>query len=118
LKKDDFEIARDRKWACAEMVRVTSDMLEGRLSFLEGAVRITELRYNACLEDDQDALLFVVIESETDHLPLGEVQKLWDQDALRKLRPTIESWEKYAREEGLEACKRLAKKCALPPDYE
>jgi hypothetical protein len=93
LKKDDFEIARDRKWACAEMVRVTSDMLEGKLSFLEGAVRITKLRYNAGLKDDEDALFFAVIESETDHLPLGEVQKLWDQEALEKLRPTLESWE-------------------------
>jgi hypothetical protein len=118
LKRDDFEIARDRKWACAEMVRVTSDMLEGRLSFLEGAVRITQLRHNACLDDDEDASIFVAIESETDHLPLGEVQKLWDQDALEKLQPTIESWEKYARDEGLEACKRLAKKCALPPGPE
>ena len=93
-------------------------MLAGKLSFLEGAVQIAKLRYNAGLEDDEDALLFSVIESETDHLPLGEVQKLWDQDALEKLRPTIESWEKNAREEGLEACKRLAKKCALPPDHE
>ena len=60
------------------VVSVATDMLSGRLSFLEGARLLSHLRVALRLPvDDPDFLPFVATDSETDHLPLGDVRRFW-----------------------------------------
>jgi hypothetical protein len=82
-------------------------MREGSLSFIEGAREICALAYQVGLDCDPDVIVFVGIESETDALPMGDVRKLWQEEALRKLQPEIDHAEAWARASGSAACESL-----------
>ncbi len=91
-----------------KIVETAHAILDGRLSFIQGARRINRLSVDADVPDfDPDLTCFVLIDSETDTLPLGEVQKLWQPAALAKLQPEIERSEQWAREIGWAACQSL-----------
>mgnify|MGYP001116419844 CR=1 FL=1 len=103
-------MSTDRGIAMArlDIAATAQAMLDGGLSFIEGGRRIAELRFYADLpEDDQDAMAFVLIDSETDTLPFGETKALWNPEALAKLQPEIERSERWAREISQEPCRRL-----------
>jgi hypothetical protein len=101
----DVEQARIRLAQCALAI------LSGTISFVEGARQITALRTQAKLDDfDPDIIPFVVIDSETDALPLGQVRALWASDALAKLQPEIDAAEKWARDTGIKYCLSLVER--------
>lgn len=90
------------------IVETARAMLQGQLSFIEGALRINGSRMNADLPElDPDMVCFLLIDSETDTLPFGDVRPLWQPAALAKLQPKIEQSEKWARETGWAACQSL-----------
>lgn len=91
-----------------QIIQTAQSMLDGTLSFIEGARLIGHLRWEAGFPDfDPDILPFVAIDSETDALPIGDVRKLWAPDALQKLQPEIEQSEKWARDIGYPYCQKL-----------
>jgi hypothetical protein len=94
---------RERK----KLVDTVRRMLSGDVSFLEGARMIRDSGALEVDDFDEDILPFVVIVSETDRFPLGEVRQLWDPDALAKLQPEIDSAEKWAIETAGRHCQRL-----------
>jgi hypothetical protein len=49
------------------------------------------------------------IESETDHLPVGEVRKLWAASALQEKDAEIASAEAFWKTELLGACERIVR---------
>jgi hypothetical protein len=85
-------------------------MLEGTLSFIEGARVISRNQFDADLELDVDISPFVGIDSCTDALPLGEARSLWRQDALDRLQPEIDKAEDWARGLGSERCRNLIRR--------
>lgn len=86
-------------------------MIGGELSFLEGARKLVDLRHAAGISDeDVDFMVFVVIESDTDDLPLGEIRNFWLQSALSNLNTEIDDAESWARKIGFSACESLAKR--------
>jgi hypothetical protein len=88
--------------------QLARDMLEGKVSFVEGARRVWRLGSDARLpESDPDLTTFRGIESETDSLPIGKVRDLWATDALERLRPEIERAEDWAKQFGRTACQNL-----------
>jgi hypothetical protein len=91
-----------------QAIEAARAMLAGKLSFIEGARQISDLRWFVDLpEFDPDVICFVVIYSETDTLPFGDVRQRWQPAALEKLRPEIERSEHWARETGWAACQSL-----------
>jgi hypothetical protein len=59
---------------------------------------------------DRDMVAFVLIDSETDTLPLGDVRQYWQPEALAKLQPEIERSEQWARETGWAECQSLIRR--------
>ncbi|MFL9999281.1 DUF2489 domain-containing protein, partial [Paraburkholderia sediminicola] len=61
------------------LVRLAHAMLDGNLSFSEGAVQILAVksRLSGIADRDPDFDAFLVIMSETDHLPLESQRPLW-----------------------------------------
>jgi hypothetical protein len=97
--------------ACKEVVALCRAMLDEKLSFFEGAVRICSLRAKLALPDaDPDLLAFVLIESETDHLPPKRIQHRWSPGALERLQQDFERTETWARSFASEACENLIKR--------
>jgi hypothetical protein len=92
------------------IVETARAMLAGRITFIEGARRISTLRFKADLEWDPDVLPFVAIDSETDALPVGDVQSHWNSEALAKLQPEVASAETWARDMGWPHCGALVRR--------
>jgi len=95
--------------ARGQAVTLAIEMLSGRLSYLEGAPRILALQSKiGGLEDrDHDFDVFVLIASETDHLPLEKQRALWSSAALERLTPEFERAEKWAAQFAPEACRNI-----------
>lgn len=100
---DEEVLARQR------LVAVAQAMLDGDLSFLEGAARVLATRemLRGLGDRDPDIDVFVVIRSETDHLPLKEHQPHWSSEALAGLKPEIQQSEEWASSFAPQACKNL-----------
>jgi len=100
-----------------DIVATSRWMLDGALSFIEGARRIIGRQQDADLcDDDVDIVPFVVIASETDAYPFGETRLLWRLDSLTKLQPEIERAERWAREVGEPHCRKLIERLGPASD--
>ena len=101
---DSVEVEKARM----DIVAAARDMLDGALSFIEGARRIAYLQlYVDVAELDENIIPFVAIDSETDVYPMGAVRLLWTPDALAKLQDEIDRSEQWAREIGYSHCHKL-----------
>jgi Protein of unknown function (DUF2489) len=86
-------------------------MLNGELSFFEGAIQVCALRSSVGLpEFDTDLLAFVAIASETDHLPPSHIQHRWSNAALDRLQPEFERTETWARGFASQACQNIVER--------
>jgi hypothetical protein len=93
-----------------EIVRVTRGILDGNIGIIAGARQLTRLRFPSRAENDSDILLFVGIDSETDHLPLGEVRRHWNPEVLKVKDAELEAFEAKVRERAFAACQSLIQK--------
>lgn len=93
----------------SELAETAEAMQDQRMSFIEGTRKITSLAAQADLRNDPDIVTLRMIDSETDTLPIGDVQPLWSRESLEKLAPEIAHAEAWARASGLTACQNLIK---------
>ena len=107
-KRDPRQSKMTKEEARVEINRTARAVVSGAISYIEGARRISSLRFPADLETDPDVTLFVAIDSETDALPLGAARAYWSQAALKGLEPEIERSEAWARKLAHSAAERLA----------
>jgi hypothetical protein len=95
----------------AKVASLAAKVLKKEMSMIEGAKEIVTLCYELDVDDsDEDILAFVLIESETDHLPIGKVRRFWDEDALVEKEPEVQEAERWAQGVGAEACKNLVER--------
>jgi hypothetical protein len=81
--------------------------LDGRTTVLEAVRELHPLAYTDAIADEKDRTLIIAILSETDHLPIGEVRKLWAPFALEMKDAEIARCEELWKPQFLEACKRI-----------
>ena len=93
----------------SRLVSVAQAMLDGELSFFEGAVQVLAIksRLSGIADRDPDFDAFVVIQSETDHLPLEAQRSLWSPAALAALEPEFQRIEEWAKPFASPACRNL-----------
>lgn len=91
-------------------------MLSGQCSYIDGARRISDMLDGARLDRlGEPFVAFVVITSETDAVPIGELRDRWHADARIKLEPEWADAEQYAREVGEPACRNALAWIAAHP---
>jgi len=92
-----------------ELVALAESMLSGELPFIEGAGRLWGLstRIGGVANGDKDIQAFMVIASETDHLPLQAQRHQWLARALAEVDPEIKGVQQWANSFAPEACKNL-----------
>ena len=102
-------ISEDERQAQDELAALAESMLQGSLSFFEGAVRVVALRASVGKIDerDEDFRAFALTESESDHLPLSSAKQLWDPESLERLATEYERTERWALSFAPQACKNL-----------
>jgi hypothetical protein len=99
---NEIEEARRKAVLAAQAV------LDGNLGLIEGARILASLRGRADVEADPDFLLFTAVDSETDHLPIGNERRHWDPNALVKKDLEWEEAENHYRSAIKAACQRIA----------
>jgi hypothetical protein len=78
---------------------------------LEAVRELVSLAHTDAIADAEDRRLIIGIESETDHLPVGEVRKLWAPHALEIKDIEIDRCEELYKSPIFEACRRIAGRC-------
>jgi hypothetical protein len=84
-------------------------MISSEVNLIEGSREISRLRYDAGNPDDELYLVFRGVDSETDHLPLGEVRKRASQKHLRRADAEMDAYISAARDGILAACWKIIK---------
>ena len=90
-----------------EMLRVVHCILDSNIGIVVGARELTQLLSPLGLDDDPDALTFRGIDSETNHLPLGEVRRRWSVEALKVKDDELHCYEAQVRHRAFRACEGL-----------
>jgi hypothetical protein len=87
---------------------VAQAVLNGRTPVLEAVRSLVSLAHTDAVPDVEDRKLIIAVESETDHLPIGDVRKLWAPEALQEKDVEIARAEALYRGAFLLACQRIA----------
>jgi hypothetical protein len=90
-----------------EMVRVARGILDGSIGIVVGARQLTGLRFSSQAEKDDDILVFIGIDSETDHLPVGDVRRHWNEGALKTKDEELQRYETHVKERAFRACENF-----------
>jgi hypothetical protein len=80
------------------------------MGIIEASRILSKRPFSQGLENDPDVLIFIGIDSSTDHLPIGEVRKFWNPEVLLQKDKEIAKWEDFYRTQAREACERLIEK--------
>lgn len=91
-----------------EIVKVAQAILDDTMDLIEGSRILHGLGHDICADDhDPDFLIFVVIDSETDHLPIGEVRQLWSENVLVEKDEETRKIKAFYKDDVVQACSRL-----------
>jgi hypothetical protein len=91
-------------------VTAAEAILSRELGIIEGARKLSSLRFEVRAEHDEDFILFVGIDSETDHLPVGKTEAHWNPAVLKGKKMEIEKFEGAIRGRAFQACRNLVSK--------
>jgi hypothetical protein len=100
--------------AQSEVVSTARGMLSGAIGIVEGARRLTKLGHALGVDRDSDFTFFVGLDSETDHLPVGEVRRHWAEDALRRTDEELRACESFYRDRTFRVCHSLIQRYDKP----
>ena len=98
---------RASEWERQRAKEIAAAVLDGRTTVLEAVRELYPLAHTDAIVDEKDRTIVVVIESETDDLPIGEVRKLWAPYALEAKDAEIARCEELWKAQFIEACKRI-----------
>lgn len=93
-----------------EFTSVIRNMLSGKIDLLVGCRKLIQLRPYIDIEEDEDWLIIVGIESETDDVPLGNERLTWNLDRLRIKDAEIQTYMKKTKPLLLDACRKVLAK--------
>jgi len=99
-----------RASASGKIVAVAKSILSGELGIVMGARQLVPWRLDVDAENDPDFTFFVGVDSETDHLPVGEVRSRWSPDALKAKDDELRTFEAAVRDRAFRACESLIQK--------
>jgi hypothetical protein len=100
--------------AQSEVVSTAHGILSGGVGIVEGARKITKLGHALGMDRDPDFTFFVGLDSEADHLPVGEVRRHRAEDALRRTDEELRACESFYRADAFRVCQILIQRYDKP----
>jgi hypothetical protein len=92
-----------------QMASLAQQLLDGKIGICSASRQIRDLAWRNC--DDpwkHEALkVFLAIDSETDHLPLGKERSVWQPAALLEKDDEIAKCDAFFREQAMSAAAHL-----------
>jgi len=80
-----------------KVIRVCRAVLNNEMGVIEASRILSKRPFSQGFENDPDVVIFVAIDSSTDHLPIGEARKLWNPEVLLQKDKEIAKWEDFYR---------------------
>jgi hypothetical protein len=90
-----------------ELVEVARAMLDGRLDLIVGCRRVLALRFQVSASDDEVFVPFQGFDSQTDHLPKGDVRRGFAPELLERFDAEEEEFLRTAKTEILRSCQEI-----------
>lgn len=91
-----------------EVVETATSLINNNIDFLTGIREINSLRHQVSNDDfDQDFIVFVAIDSETDHMPDYKLRASCSRSWLEKCDKEIKEIKELNQKQVLEACTKL-----------
>ena len=90
-------------------VAIAKGVLGGHIGIIDGCRQLSTLGHEVVPDwrVDDDFVVFGALDSETDHLPIGEPRRLWDPVALAQKDVEIKRFETRVREDVFAACRSV-----------
>jgi hypothetical protein len=92
-----------------ELIRAANEMLEGRMHLIVGVRKICGLRHQIGDADNPVFMPIRAIDSETDHLPIGQMRDGCDAGYLQRVDAEMKSYLDQAKEDILAACREIVR---------
>jgi Family of unknown function (DUF6228) len=96
-------------------VDISRQILKGEIGIIAGCIQMNmighELFYRPAI--DKDFLIFVVVASETDHLPTNDTCKYWDKIILKEKQIEINNIENNYRDDVFKACRSIVNRWCI-----
>ena len=94
--------------AASKVCIVATNILDERTPVLDGAQELFVLLPQTGISNEDPLYRdFVLIHSETEHLPIGHQANTWAPGALARIQPELASAEAWAKPIAFKACKSL-----------
>jgi len=91
-----------------KIIELATAILDGKIGVIDGCRQMIRVTHGIAKVGSEKALLtFIGVESETDHLLIGEARKNVAPDALAQMDADVKRSEKLYRESVFEACRRV-----------
>ena len=93
-----------------QIVDVCEAILHGDTGILFGTRQLCRLHYELFRQIDEDFVLFIGINSETDSLPIGDERQYWNEEVLIEKDKEIAEYEIRVKQDVFDACRKLIKR--------
>lgn len=90
-----------------KVVSICELMLQDEIGIILGSRKLVALRHQLPDKFDEDFIVFIGIDSQTDHLPVDSERKNWSVEALKIKDGDISECESYFKADAFAACKKL-----------
>lgn len=94
----------------AKMIQTSKKILNSEVDLIQGCRAMYSLLIGFPEQYEKEFLIFTVVPSETDHLPIGDERKNWDKDVLTIKDLEVKECEDFYREEVFKACKEILRR--------
>jgi len=105
-------VTDEKQWLhdCRSVSTACSDYLAGTLGLIEASRQLTSCAHRLREDRNPEFTFFIAVESETDHLPVGEFRKEWAADSLQTKDEEINSIEVFYRLDAVDSATSLLKR--------
>jgi hypothetical protein len=94
-----------------KIIAISKAILKEEIGIIAGSRILTSLGYELYegfdSQKDEDFMTFVVIDSDTDHLPVDYERRNWSVKVLERKDKEIAEYEAKARDDTFAACRNL-----------
>lgn len=88
------------------IIPIIESIADDKIGIIEASRKIVKIIYELRIEISE-LIIFKAIDSETDHLPIGEVRNYWDKQALVKADEEVRTYEASVRNKVSKVCQGM-----------
>lgn len=95
----------------SKVVQIAEGIIAGTIGVVAGSRKLKALQWSVSkVDNDIDFRAFAGIDSESDHIPLGDVRKRWAPDSLKEKDEELKKIDGFYRSFAKKSCRALIKR--------